>query len=382
MQLIRDARALTGDIRISRANSAEMELVRLLNEDGSAFLEARTILGGLAESGLGKRCEDALRVHQLVFQEIAALLPRDIVHCEDPVAALRDMIHHCEKLTLQLSHQEKSLASSTFEVAHGIDQRIRREFRNISRLNEGLDSVRFGSIRAIRIRYLRKQGMEEVLKVLKDEGAPQRSLFADSSGKTFADALNFLYEEKMGRKFTGQSLLDYRQYMDLTIQVRRLGSDAWESVDSSKLSTGESIGVGLSILIMVLQSWEEQTSRMIGRTRNSSRFLFLDEASRLDSSSINTLSVLCRDMQLQLLIAAPSADKAICGTTYCLNRIVDQSGREMVVVRGMRGFSGTRAAADDQPVPVEGNRNGLADARIIEQRVPLPGSDSMTSSPL
>ena len=77
---------------------------------------------------------------------------------------------------------------------------------------------------------------------------------------------------------------------------------------------------------------------MSGKRHESLRFLFLDEASRLDISSINTLASLCGNMGLQLLIAAPSADEAITGTTYCLNRVVDTKGKEKVIVRGLRGF--------------------------------------------
>lgn len=39
-------------------------------------------------------------------------------------------------------------------------------------------------------------------------------------------------------------LLDYRQYLDLTVQVQRLGSELWTEARAGALSTGESIGVG------------------------------------------------------------------------------------------------------------------------------------------
>jgi chromosome condensin MukBEF ATPase and DNA-binding subunit MukB len=43
-------------------------------------------------------------------------------------------------------------------------------------------------------------------------------------------------------------------------------------------------------------------------------------------------------MELQLLIAAPSADDSTSGTTYSLTRHVDPIMGEQVTVRGLRGF--------------------------------------------
>lgn len=324
--------------RTAKANTAALTLNTLLQKEKGAFLSAKSCLASILDPDVSNVYLQACKAYEDIFDELSTHLPRDIVQSEDPMNALNEMVYYCDKLQIQLSQQERSLATSTFDVGQAIDQKIRKEFRNISKLNEGLDQVKFGSIRAIRIRYGKKAGMDEILKALKAEGDNQQRLFEETSEHSFADILEMIYQQKIGKKFSGDSLLDYRYYMELTVQVRRVGSEQWESVDANRLSTGESIGVGISVLIMVLQSWEQQTYRLLGIPRKSCRFLFLDEASRLDSSSINTLGVLCDQMQLQLLIAAPSADKAIVGTTYCLNRVVDGEGREQVIVRGVRGF--------------------------------------------
>jgi chromosome partition protein MukB len=55
----------------------------------------------------------------------------------------------------------------------------------------------------------------------------------------------------------GEELLDYRNYLEMEVEVNR-GSDGWLRAESGALSTGEAIGTGMSILVMVVQSWEDE----------------------------------------------------------------------------------------------------------------------------
>jgi len=314
------------------------------------------------KSILDNPCE-VLGIYRDIQTYLEQILPRDIVTSDDPIHALEELKDHIRRLTARLKHHEQDFAVSAFDVAHGIEQKIRKEFRNLAKLNEGLDTIKFGAIRAVRIRYGKKPGMDALLSTMLDQKANQ--LFAHDSGLTFEEALAKLYESQIGKSFTGESLLDFRHYIDLQIQIRRVGRESWESADSNRLSTGESIGVGLAILIMVLQSWELHTTRLTGKRRDSLRFLFLDEASRLDSNSINTLAGLCRDMELQLLIAAPMADQAVSGTTYSLTRLVDDVFGEQVIMRGLRGF-GQKVAFKQLPEePVQVSIWGNIDENAI-----------------
>lgn len=284
-----------------------------------------------------------IQIHGFMEQQ----LPRDIVDSDDPVEALASLSLYIQKLRLKLKHHETDFSTSSNDVAYGIEQKIRKEFRSLARLNQGLDKVRFGNISAIQIKYQKKTGMDQILQALL-AGGNNVPMFNQKDDVSFEEALEKLYETHIGKKFSGGSLLDFRYYVDLQVQIKRKGSQVWENADSNRLSTGESIGVGLSILIMVLQSWETNTMRITGKRHLSLRFLFLDEASRLDISSINTLSSLCSNMGLQLMIAAPSADEVISGTTYCLNRVVDAGGGERVIVRGIRGFSSPGIFSDKE----------------------------------
>ena len=103
------------------------------------------------------------------------------------------------------------------------------------------------------------------------------------------------------------------------------------------LSTGESIGVGAAVLMVILDAWEQQATLLRGKRGGGSlRFLFLDEAARLSQNSLLTLAEFCDRMNMQLLVAAPAADRARRGTTYRLTRRVNEAGAEEVIVRGRR----------------------------------------------
>ena len=135
----------------------------------------------------------------------------------------------------------------------------------------------------------------------------------------------------------GEELLDYRNYLALQVEVN---SDTKErkNEESGALSTGEAIGTGMSILVMVVQSWEDESRRLRGKDISPCRLLFLDEAARLDARSIATLFELCERLEMQLIIAAPENISPEKGTTYKLVRKVFNN-HEHVHVVGLRGFA-------------------------------------------
>ena len=135
----------------------------------------------------------------------------------------------------------------------------------------------------------------------------------------------------------GEELLDYRNYLEMEVEVNR-GSDGWLRAESGALSTGVAIGTGMSILVMVVQSWEDEARRLRGKDISPCRLLFLDEAARLDARSIATLFELCERLDMQLIIAAPENISPEKGTTYKLVRKVFQNSEHVHVV-GLRGFA-------------------------------------------
>ncbi len=166
-------------------------------------------------------------------------------------------------------------------------------------LNQGLQNVSFGQVNSVRLNVNVRETHAMLLDVLSEQHEQHQDLF-NSNRLTFSEALAKLYQRlnpqiDMGQRTPqtiGEELLDYRNYLEMEVEVNR-GSDGWLRAESGALSTGEAIGTGMSILVMVVQSWEDESRRLRGKDISPCRLLFLDEAARLDARSIATLFELC-----------------------------------------------------------------------------------------
>lgn len=286
-----------------------------------------------------------------VYQHLQQRIRQDILRTDDPLVAIEQMESELARLTEELTARESRLALSSKSVATIIRKTIQREQSRIQLLNQGLQQITFGQVRGVRLVVKVHDSHEKLLAALVDQPAQHQALF-NNRQLSFSEALATLYQrltpqDDLGQRSpqtVGEALLDYRHYLDLKVEVLR-SSEGWLQAESGTLSTGEAIGTGMAILVMVVQSWEEESARLRGKDNLPCRLLLLDEAARLDGQSINTLFELCERLQMQLLIAAPENIHPEKGTTYKLVRKVFQQ-REHVQVIGLRGF--TQTLEDDQ----------------------------------
>ncbi|MET0412147.1 MAG: SbcC/MukB-like Walker B domain-containing protein, partial [Polyangiaceae bacterium] len=156
-----------------------------------------------------------------------------------------------------------------------------------------------------------------------------------------------------GGRTGGQKLIDYREYLDLSVRIRRRNNDSWERVNPSQVSTGEAIGIGAALMMVILSEWERDDQLLRQKKSfGSLRFLFLDEANRLSQDNLGVLFDLCGVLDLQLLIAAPEVARAQGNTTYRLVRRVSDDGREEVLVTGRRATL-PESASSERPSALE-----------------------------
>ncbi|WP_038904499.1 chromosome partition protein MukB [Dickeya zeae] len=290
-----------------------------------------------------KRPERKVQFYIAVYQHLRERIRQDIIRTDDPVEAIEQMEIELNRLTEELTAREKTLAISSRSVANIIRKTIQREQNRIRMLNQGLQSVAFGQVKSVRLNVNVRETHTTLLNVLSEQQELHQDLF-NSTRLTFSEALAKLYQRlnpeiDMGQRTPqtiGEELLDYRNYLEMEVEVNR-GADGWLRAESGALSTGEAIGTGMSILVMVVQSWEEESRRLRGKDISPCRLLFLDEAARLDAKSIATLFELCERLEMQLIIAAPENISPEKGTTYKLVRKVFQN-HEHVHVVGLRGF--------------------------------------------
>ncbi|MBC7973518.1 MAG: chromosome partition protein MukB, partial [Myxococcales bacterium] len=275
-----------------------------------------------------------LRAWQLTRDWLRHRVPVQVVEVDEPLLALERLRSHLDVLEGRLARQENDLRGASEDVARGIDIQLRRAGGQVRRLNQQLDGISFGSVRGIRVELRRIERMEQILRALR-LGEAQELLFLSSI--PIEEALDEIFRRYGGGRAGGERLLDYREYLELAVQIRRQAATDWESASPTRLSTGEAIGVGAAVMMVVLTEWERDANLLRARrTSGSLRFLFLDEANRLSRDNLGVLFDLCRTLDLQLLIAAPEVARAEGNTTYRLVRHVTEDGREEVLVSGRR----------------------------------------------
>ncbi|RYZ05467.1 MAG: chromosome partition protein MukB [Myxococcales bacterium] len=289
--------------------------------------------------------DDFLALWLRVREWLARRVPAQVAQVEDPLLALERLRGHLSVLEQRLAHQEADLRGASEDVARGIEVQLRRAKAQVRRLNQNLTGVSFGSIAGIRVEMRRAAQMEPVLRALA-EGSAQELLF--QSSLPTEEALSEILRRYGGGRSGGGRVLDYREYLELVVEVQRKADGNWEPANPTRLSTGEAIGVGAALMMVVLAEWERDANLLRARRGPGSlRFLFLDEANRLSQDNLGSLFDLCESLDLQLLIAAPEVARADGNTTYRLVRKVTEDGREEVIVSGRRAIS----SAEPEPPP-------------------------------
>lgn len=286
--------------------------------------------------------ETYLRTWLSVRNWLRSRLPAHIAEVDEPGVALDRFRDHLSDLVTRLERQERELRGSSEDVARGIDVQIRKARGRVQRLTKHLAGVSFGSIQAIRVKMEHVETMTHVLHALRS-GDAQGLLF--QADMPIEDALEMIFRRYAGGRTGGQKLLDYREYIQLVVEVQRDDDSGWVAANPTRLSTGEAIGVGAALMMVVLTEWEHDARLLRGRRSHGSlRFLFLDEANRLDHANFGTVLDLCRNLGLQLLVAAPDVARAEGCTVYRLVRTRDDEGRENVLVSGRRAVAAPSAA--------------------------------------
>lgn len=277
-------------------------------------------------------------------------VPAQVADLDEPLLALERLRDHLDVLERRLGRQEQDLRGASEDVARGIDVQVRRAHGQVRRLSTHLEGIQFGSIHGIRVQIRRVERMEQILRALR-LGEAQELLFTPTV--PIEEALDEIFRRYGGGgRAGGQRLLDYREYLELAVEIRRQSSGEWETASPTKLSTGEAIGVGAALMMVVLTEWERDANLLRARrTSGSLRFLFLDEANRLSRDNLGVLFDLCKSLDLQLLIAAPEVARAEGNTTYRLVRHVTDDGREEVIVSGRRSVQAEEVAVASEHAP-------------------------------
>ena len=305
-----------------------------LRRDLHAALGASNAAGVLLPERASRNGNDYLNDWMAVRRYLEQSLPRTITQSDNIEQALNDITEALCQMQEKQREQEGRFRTNAESVANSISNLVRREIANINRINtdKKLEAVRFGSISGIRIQASRVERMAMFLDALRREP----DLF--DADRPLEEALAMLYARSNNGSIDGAQLLDYRNYIQVQIQVRRLAQSEWDN--NIGASSGEGIGVGAAILVVILDAMERQAETLQRRkVKGSVRFLMLDEANRLDMDALEMMASFCQATGVQLLVAAPEIARARSGTTFCFVRRATSRGQEVeVTYRGRRGF--------------------------------------------
>jgi chromosome partition protein MukB len=308
--------------------------------------EAAAVRTRLSERG-SRSAELYLTLWQHLRSWLKSRLPAQVADVADPLEALAQLRDDLTSLEQRLGRQEGDLRGASEDVGRSIEVQLRRAKGQVRRLNQNLEGIRFGSITGIRVQMRRVERMDQVLSALR-EGSAQSLLF--QSALPIEEALDEIFRRYAGGRGGGQRILDYREYAELVVEIQRQVDTGWEPASPTRLSTGEAIGVGAALMMVILTEWERDGNLLRGkRDGGSLRFLFLDEANRLSQDNLGVLFDLCQNLDLQLLIAAPEVAKAEGNTTYRLIRRISDDGKEEVLVSGRRAVTERLSDPEEEP---------------------------------
>ncbi len=240
---------------------------------------------------------------------------------------IQSMKEHRATLGSELVAHQNEVRISARNLHATISSKAMTEKRKIDKLSKLGENIAFGNVVGIRIVLSPRDDMLSVL-----EGFAGQ-LFSEQ--KPVDVALKELFDAASGRQdgiqFTGDQLLDYRNYVDLSIEVCRKAS-GW--MPAASLSGGESIGCGLAVALILTRSIAARGEIKVDQI---SPLFAVDEAHRLDGPGHAVVVDFAKRENFQVIVAAPELTPSYSCILYALSRVFPpHAPHERLVVRGIK----------------------------------------------
>lgn len=228
----------------------------------------------------------------------------------DGADLISEMTRRRQTLSGQLDTDRTQMRTEAKSLYASIATEIRKQERRIARLSAFGEGLSFGNVTGMRIVARHRTDLLEHLQNL----SKQIDLFASDTDKPLDVHLAELFNKAVGSSYSGAELLDYRTYMDLTIEARRNGN--WDA--ASGLSGGESIGGGLAFSLMLARSLAYRSSE--GRAVECTPMFVIDEVQRLDAEGQRLIVEFGRTENIQVLVTALTLEHKFPCTIYVMAR--------------------------------------------------------------
>jgi chromosome condensin MukBEF ATPase and DNA-binding subunit MukB len=294
---------------------------------------------------------DVLRAWQEARRICFSFMPHDVSQSDDPMLARGEIQKKIRSLKEELLQAEGVYRDRCAGMLTTINASISTHQRRIDRLNGDHTDIRFGDFTGIQLRLERNNEMLEQFKAVttraKEITAKSEAALEDVIEQARRDL------KARGQKITlpptVEEMLDYRKYVRLKVMVRRRSApDKWVPLEDSGASTGERMGLGFMSLLMINASWEATDLELRPRAANTSlRFIVVDEVSRLDETSLETMVTFAERSATHIVMAAPQ-EVPVQGRCriYTLARLDTENGRRTKVSRVLPHARAKRPGGD------------------------------------
>lgn len=275
--------------------------------------------------------------HALQGEELASLewlidvRPADVVSCASIWVPLRSIVsdrvsaevleddssnlissmrERRRNLDAQLAIDRTQMRAEAKSLYSVISTEIRKQDNRIKRLSAFGEALQFGKVTGMRITMdVRKDWLEHL-----QRAADQIDMFATSDDQPLDQKLAAIFEKSLNVKLDGMALLDYRTYVDLTIEAQRQGD--WKA--ASGLSGAESIGGGLAISLMLMRSLAHRSGD--GRPKSFTPIFIVDEVQRMNADGQGLLVEFGQRQGFQVLVTALDIQARFPCTLHVMDR--------------------------------------------------------------
>lgn len=231
------------------------------------------------------------------------------------------MVERRSTLATDLENNRSEMRAEAKSLYSVIATEIRKQEQRIKRLSGLGETLQFGNVTGMRIRPSQRTDLLEHLQSV----TQQVDMFVRQPDKPLELQLAELFQKALSIKLDGSALLDYRTYMELSIEACRNGE--WKS--AAGLSGGESIGGGLAVALMLSRSLSQRSADV--RPRVYTPFFVIDEVQRLNRAGQAVIVEFGKQQGLQILVTAISLEATYECTLHVLDRIF--SPEETIVSR-------------------------------------------------
>lgn len=355
-----ESRSQTANARLEASSNSLAEARGILGSEFDHFLDMakgmdvlpQNIFGLQAKriADLGRVLGDERTLRHASFRDVDAQNHLSVVRIWPALMSLvrecinidiadrdgEDLIEVMQKnrteLDTKLVQQENYVRINVNNIYLNINSAAKNQKAKIDKLSRLGHDIKFGNVTGIRIQLVYREKMLKILESFAENFAEQPSLF--NNGMPVDQALkDFFDQQSNGIKMDGESLLDYRNYVDIVIEARRQDRE-WSP--AAGLSGGEAIGCSLAIALMLTRSIASRSEAGgEGIKAHHIRPLFVvDEAQRLIESGHKILVDFARREKFQLIFAAPKLEPEYDCTLYSLNRVYTPEAR--IIIRAIK----------------------------------------------